>query len=536
MRVIVPPLDVRPWPTLGPEICDWIEDSLVHGPGDILGEPVTLTDEFRLYIYRAYEIYPRGHMLAGRRRFKRCVLCRRKGVGKTELGAWIALAELDDEAPVRCDGWRREDGVWVPVGRPVRDPMVLMFAYTEEQADDLAYDAAKKILESCTLGEKYDVGEERIMFADRRGRIIPGELKALASAPSAREGARTTHQHVDEPHLWTTPRHHRTYTTILDNVPKRLEADAWTHETSTMYGVAEGSILEFTHLAAEAIGRGEIEADQAQLLFDHRQASVEWNLGKRDELLEAIKEASGDAWEFADPHAIAGRLQNLDTDGPNFRRKWLNQPWSTATRMFSPGAWEKRKAARKPFVEPGTEIVLMFDGSYARDSTGIVGATVEEKPYLFVVEAWERPLTQPHWRTPRLEVDAAIDEAMSTWRVLELACDPPGWHHELEEWADIYGDVVTRFETAKPSMMGPASDAFDQALSDGGFSHDGDERLARHVANCVPAKRRGYVVPTKEYDDSPKKIDLAIGAIGAFQRARWHHVNGGFAEPWVIRR
>ena len=49
-------------------------------------------------------------------------------------------------------------------------------------------------------------------------------------------------------------------------------------------------------------------------------------------------------------------------------------------------------------------------------------------------------------------------------------------------------------------------------------------------------KRRGYVVPVKEHEDSPKKIDLAVGAIGALARARWHHVNGGFAQPWVIKR
>jgi len=74
-----------------------------------------------------------------------------------------------------------------------------------------------------------------------------------------------------------------------------------------------------------------------------------------------------------------------------------------------------------------------------------------------------------------------------------------------------------------------------QALKDGTFTHDGDDRLARHLANCVPVKRRGYLVPVKERPDSPHKIDLAIGAIGGLTRAHWHHLNGGFSEPWVIR-
>lgn len=529
-RLIVPELDRVPWPTLGPQVCDWIEDHLVHGPGDVLGQPAVINDEVRLYLYRAYEVYPRGHRLAGRRRFKKCFLSRRKGFAKTEIAAWIALAELDDEAPVRCDGWRREDGVWVPVGRPVRDPYIPMFAYTEEQAEDLGYGAAKKILENCPLGSKYDVGEERIMFADSR---VPGEMKALSTAPSARDGARTTHQNVDEPHLWILPRHHKTYRTILNNVPKRRDADAWTNLTSTMYGPGEGSIAEQEHMVALAISLGEL--DDPNLYFDHRQASDKWDISKRGELLKAIEEASGAALGFADLHSIAGLLGDVEMDGANFRRFWLNQATSTAARLFNVALWDDLAVRR--VVAPNTQIVLFFDGSYSRDSTALIGATVEEEPHVFVVDAWERPLDQEHWRTPRLEVDAAVDEAMRTWRVLELACDPPGWHHELEEWQDIYGDVVTRFETAKPSLMGPATDTFTQLLKDGeGFSHDNDQRLRRHIANCVPANRRGYIVPTKEHPDSPLKIDLAVGAIGALARALWHHVNGGFADPWVIRR
>lgn len=527
-RLIAPPLDPKPWPTLGPEVCDYIEENLVFGPGDILGEPAKLTDELRLYIYRAYEVYPRGHPLGGRRRFKRCFLSRRKGVGKTEIAAWLAIAELDPEGPVRCDGWRRENGVWVPVGRGVRDPYIPMVAVTEEQSDLLAYGAVKAILENCDRGNRFDVGQERIMPAD-----FPGQLQSVSNAPSARDGARTSHQHFDEPHLFVLPRHHKTHETMLDNTAKRKDADAWTHETSTMYGPGEGSVAELAHMLAHAIVRGEVP--DSSLYYDHRQASTRWDLTKMDELIEAIKEASGDAWEFADPHAIAGRLQNIVMDGPNFRRKWLNQVASLATRLFDILAWDGLEVRRRPPL-PRTRIVVGFDGSYSRDSTALVGATVEEIPFVFVIDKWERPLTDPGWRTPRLEVHASVDVAMSTWDVLELACDPPGWHHDIEEWQDMYGDVVTRFETAKPSLTGPATDTFTQCLKDGsGFSHNGDPDLRRHVANCVPAPRRGYIVPDKEHPDSPLKIDLAMGAIIAVARAKWHQLNG-FADPWVIRR
>ena len=80
--LIVPPLDEEPWPTLGPQIEAFLHECAVFGPGSLKGEPARLDPEKRAALYRAYEIYPRGHEMAGRRRFQRVVLSFRKGVGK----------------------------------------------------------------------------------------------------------------------------------------------------------------------------------------------------------------------------------------------------------------------------------------------------------------------------------------------------------------------------------------------------------------------------------------------------------------------
>src|SRR4051794_3844515 len=76
-------------PTLGRVVCDWMETYLVHGPGDIEGRPLRLTDEQRAFLWRVYELRPDG-----RRRYRRAVYSRRKGVAKTELAAAISCAEL----------------------------------------------------------------------------------------------------------------------------------------------------------------------------------------------------------------------------------------------------------------------------------------------------------------------------------------------------------------------------------------------------------------------------------------------------------
>lgn len=539
VRLVVPPLDPEPWPSLGGHVCRFIEENLVHGPGDVLGHPAELTDEFRAFIWRAYEVHPRNGPAerAGRRRFKRVGLFRRKGAAKTELGAWISIAELDPDGPVRTVGWRQASsddvdegyarGSWVPVGGGIRDPYIPLMATTEEQAEDLGYSAVREILldEHCELGQHYDIGLGRITRRD-----APGVLQALAGSPNARDGARTTFQWFDEPHLMISDRLKSSHATMLRNIPKRKIADAWTLYTSTMYEPGELSVAELLHLLALDIMQGAVE--DSAVYFDHLQASLLHDLSRRPQLIRAIEEASGDALEFADVAAIAQQYLEANSDRQAFRRYWLNQPTKGERKFFPTGLFEPLVHPRRR-PKPGRQVVLAFDGSYARDSTALVGCTVELKPHVFVVKAWERPRSKAGdgWRTPRLEVDAAVADAMETWEVVELAPDPPGWHREIEEWEQTYGEPpVVRFETNQISHMGPAADQFLQGAKEHDFTVDGDPALMRHFDNCVKADRRGYTVPTKSAADSPDKIDLAIGAIVSHVRAR-HHFTAQPARP-----
>lgn len=525
-RLLVPPPDEEPWPTLGPLVCDWIETHLVHGPGDVLGNRVTLTDEFVLFLYRAYEIYPHDHDFAGRRRFKRVVLSRRKGVAKTELGAMIAIAEMDPSAPVRCTGWTKTRYGWEPVAGPVRDPYIPMVAYTEEQADELGFWTAHEILSNCELGNQYDVGLQRITH-----RSEPGRMQALASAPSARDGARTTFQWFDESHLLTSDRLRQAHGTMLRNIPKRIAADAWTLETTTMYDPAEHSVAQGTHAYALDVASGKLK--DSRLLFDHRQASMTHNLGTKRGLMAAISEASGDAIVYTDVESVASLFRDPQTEESDFRRFWLNQRVKSSKRWLSPDVVRSRCRHRR--VEDGVELVLAFDGSYNRDSTALVGCTIEEKPHLFVVGKWLKPAGAPlTWRVSRNEVDDMVRRSMERWDVRELAPDPHGWGREIEEWETAFEDVVVMFNTDQPSRMGPAADDFTQGLADKSFTIEPDEELLTHFDHCVPIDRRGYVVPTKSAPDSPDKIDLAIASVVAYHRAHWHWANGGGDEDFAF--
>lgn len=547
VELVVPRLDEAAlFPSLGGFVCAFIEGHLVHGPGDVRGHPAELTVEFRRFVWRAYELYPPGHPHEGRRRIKRAALSRRKGYAKTELLAWLAITELDPDGPVRFAEWfkvndrkgksdeltRRvleagyQHGDVIPLGRPVRDPYIPLVATTEEQSDDLAFAAARDILELCPLGMNYDVGLERITH-----RSAPGVLKSLAAAPTAREGARTSFQGFDETHLFVSPRLKGAHQTMLRNMPKRFEADPWALEVTTMYEPGELSVAESTHSYALDVAEGRIK--DAALLFDHRQAALVHDLSRRRELIRAIEEASGDALDFADVPAIANEYLDPTKDRQAFRRYWLNQRVKGSSRWIAPEIVDELVHPRRR-ARAGAAVVLAFDGSYNRDSTALVLATIAERPHVELVAAWERPLSDAGWRVSRAAVLEKIDETLERYDVREFAPDPFGWHREIEELEERLGDTVVIFPTNKPALMGPAATTFLEDAKDGLFSIDGTEVLRRHLGNCIGVTRAGYVVPTKSSTDSPDKIDGAIAAVVAYSRAKFHALHPPTRRlPWT---
>lgn len=85
MTELIIPNDRRSYPTLGPEICELMEEALLFGPGDLVGQPYRLDDEDRALIYSAYEVYPRGHKSAGQRCYDTVVWMMAKGTKKSEI-------------------------------------------------------------------------------------------------------------------------------------------------------------------------------------------------------------------------------------------------------------------------------------------------------------------------------------------------------------------------------------------------------------------------------------------------------------------
>jgi phage terminase large subunit-like protein len=235
---------------------------------------------------------------------------------------------------------------------------------------------------------------------------------------------------------------------------------------------------------------------------------------------EAWAEANPALGDFLSPDGLEAARRTLRE--PVFRQLRLGQ-WVTGSEAWLPfGAWDACQLDGA--VGPGARVVLAFDGSASGDSTALVGCTVTPTPHLFLVALFENP-GDPQWRVPRSDVDLAVANAFDRYDVVELAADPWGWRSELEAWAKRHGERrVIEWNTALAQRMAPATDRFYAAVVDKTLTHDGDRRLAAHLAHAVAKRTPMGDLIAKDKKHSPRKIDAAVAAVVALDRAA-HHTN-----------
>ncbi len=512
--ILTVPKDKALYPTLGPQVCDFIEERLIFGPGDLRGQPAVLDEEKRGLIYRLYEVFPRTHQDAGRRRFRRAGISLPKGLAKTEMAAWIAACELHPEAPVRCTGWTKKGE---PIGGPVTDPYIPMVAYTEEQSDELAYGALRIILAEGPLAQDFDIGLERIMRKKGDGKAV-----SLSSSPNARDGARTTFAVMDETHWWTLPKLKQTHQTMLNNLAKRKMAQPWMLEITTAPEPGTGSVAESTMDYAKAVDDGRIQ--DASLFFFHRQASDDHDLTTKEGARAAVIEASGPAAAWRDIDAIVERWLDPTTDRAYWERVWCNRLVQGASQAFDVERW-KTLVGTPPV--PGAVITLGFDGAMFHDSTALV-ATDVKTGCQWLAGLWECPPGhdgkdgRPGWQVPVMEVDALVRDYFARYNVWRMYADPPYWQSWVSAWVGVFGEEhVAEWWTNRRRPMAAALEAFNTAIKEGAALHVDDPRFTRHIGNARREDLKGWrdeqgkalYLIRKERPDSPHKIDAAMAAV-----------------------
>lgn len=217
--------------------------------------------------------------------------------------------------------------------------------------------------------------------------------------------------------------------------------------------------------------------------------------------------------DLLDPEDMASAVNR--TAENEYRTKRLNQWVSSHSAWLPAGAWDACAAPRE--IPDVTEVVIAFDGSYNNDSTALVVCVPGDRPYLDVVQLWERPINaDPSWTVPIIEVEDAIRATCKRWTVREIVCDPYRWARSYQILEDERLPIVEYPQS--PARMTPATQRFFEATMNMGLAHSGDPRLARHLSNAVlKVDSRGQRI-VKETRNSPRKIDLAVAAVMALDR------------------
>ena len=456
------PLDFTGWPTDRAERrIRFVEQFVRVTKGVGAGEP------FRLRVWQKEIIT--GAFAPGRRS---ALVSLPRANGKSALAAALAVAELF-AGPSSAE--------------------VLVVASDQRQAS-IVFNLARRMIETTPeLAERTQIYKDRIVVPEN-----DATMQALPADPSALHGWDPSLLIVDELHVVTE--------------------DVWEAVTSVSGKRPESLVLAISTPATSAdsimwklVQHGRDGDDPAFFLKEY--AAPE---GCAIDDREAWRQANPALGDFLTEDGLASVMKTMRE--PNFRQLRLGQ-WVKGSDAWLPfGAWAEVEGENRP-IDRRERVCLGFDGSASGDSTALVGCTVGERPHLFVVGCWENP-GNSEWRVPRSEVDRAVRKAFEDYNVVELACDPWGWRSEIEAWATRFGKRrVIEFDTSFRKRMCPATDKFFAAVMDQRLTHDGNEQLAAHMAHAhvTPTPQGDAVVKAKRMDS--RKIDLAIAAIVAHDRA-----------------
>ncbi|WP_330172958.1 terminase [Streptomyces sp. NBC_01498] len=507
-------------PSLGYEVIDWISAYLAAPDrGDY--EPFLLYPEQEDFVLRYYEINPQ----TGKRRFRRGVISRPRGWGKSPFLAALAIVEA--LGPVVPDGW---DADGQPVGKPwseVRTPLVQIAAVSETQTKN-TWAPLLEMLQGPVIDEYVGLEPLDTFVNLPRGRIEP-----ITSSARTVKGNKPVFAVLDQTEEWVkSNRGNRLAETMRINAAK---IGGTTIESPNAFIPGEGSVAEESAAFWAKIREGRARDDG--LFYDHREAPPETDMADRQSLIAGLTYTYGDSADrnggHVDLDTLVSTIWDPSTDPQTARADFLNQITHASDSWISQPEWAGTAAPAK-VVGRGEEIVIGFDGSRRRnrgvtDATALVGCRVSDG-HLFLLGCWEQPDGPfgQDWQVPTVEVLTTVEDAFRDYNVVGMYADPARWESHIAKWEADHGRrLKLKASTQHPIewwMTGGranhivrALEKFRSSVVDGELTHDGSSVMTRHILNARRRESRSGLQIMKEHPDSPKKIDVAIAAVLAWQ-------------------
>jgi len=455
------------WPTRGRLAEKWIETALIHGEGDLYGQPFRLLEEQRLFLWEWYEYDPDTLEW----RYRQALKGDPRGAGKTEFLAAIACLEFAGPS-----AFRRQTPI-IHVAAASLGNAGELFG----QIQIMLGGQGDSVRESPLCG-RFNVYDTRIEYRDGR----PGYIQRIAADAGTNQGGKTTLFLADEIHEWTG-RRERVHSVISSALAKRRGAREINITTA---GPRKGSIPPEPHdgiawtLYAKGLEKRANPEAHPRFLFSWREPSKVRDLSDRDERRLSVVEASGSA---------AGRLWDLDDrldkwDDPEFRhsdyeRYFLNSWPAVGSGTWLedlPNAWADLALPELAVIPPKAPVVIGVDSALRHDTASVTIVY----PRADGRRVWSaRVFPAVNGRIDQIGLRDHLRELAGRYVIEALAYDPrffelPAQLLELEGWPVV--EVPQ-----SPERMGRTEELVFRQIVTGEIVHDGDPTLSAHVEAAV---------------------------------------------------
>lgn len=391
-------------------------------------------------------------------------------------------------------------------GEGVQGGEVIVAAAEKEQAR-IVFGDAKRMVENSELADLATIYKDSIYVPSTQS-----VLKVVSAEAYSKEGANPHAVILDELHAHQSRDLFDVFSLAMGNRGKIAQLIAITTAGVKTDTTGQDSIAYQLYQYGQRVARGELDDPNFFMAW--------W---------EAAQEAdhkNPEAWAIANPgfNDLVAEADFVSavrrTPEAEFRTKRLNQWVNTQMSWLPTGTWEALAAPRD--LDPNAEYVVGFDGSFSGDTTVLVGCSIpqgDEKPYLFLIQAWEKPPSaDDSWRVEIQEAEDAIANFCARYQVREVVCDPYRWQRSMEVLADK-GIPIVEYPTTSARRMVSACAKFYDAVTEGRLETDGDPLVTRHLTNAVTKSDNLGVRIVKENRASSRRIDAAVAAVAAYDRA-----------------
>jgi phage terminase large subunit-like protein len=398
-------------------------------------------------------------------------------------------------------------GLYSLIAEGVNGGEVIAVAAEKDQAR-IVFNEAKRMVESSELSDLVTIYKDSLFVPSTNS-----VFKVVSAEAYSKEGLNPSRVIMDELHAHKNRELFDVFSLAMGNRGKIAQLVAITTAGVKSDSTGQDSIAYELYQYGQKVARGEIIDPAFFMAWWEAPADADHRIPE----MWRIANPGFDDIVAADDFVSAVRR----TPEAEFRTKRLNQWVSSQMSWLPSGTWDEMFDLQD--LTQDVEYMVGFDGSFSGDTTVLVGCSIpkdDEIPYVFLIKAWEKDdrIHDDSWRVEIQEVENMIINFCSRYKVREVACDPFRWQRSMEVLAEK-GIPIVEYPSTSARRMVTSCAKFYDAVLDKKIKHDGNPLLARHLSNAIVKSDNLGVRIVKENRNSSRRIDAAVAAVIAFDRA-----------------